>query len=612
MWREVARFEARLQRREFLTGVYAAVFFFLTFGYMSSEVVELVGGRGSVARNAPWALAHAMAGVTAFGQVITTMITATAVMRDVATRQQELLFTTRLARGDYLMGRWVGALLVMLAVYAAIPLGLVLGSWMPWIAPGVLLPFDGGAYLRPLAVLVLPNVLVVSALFFTAGALGRSFMTILLLGVVLVAMWSGGVSLARDGVTVGALVDPFGNAALEAATRGWSDVERASRPLPLGGVLLANRALWLAVGGVVLGWLVRTFRFEVVGSTSRGRARDGVWRDAPRLISSAAGAGAPVGASASAATDAAASVPTDAAHIATGRHALRAPLHLAGWRQAVTQEARWTFRWTLRERGFATLAFLGTLNALANAWRAGGAAPSAGDILGAVQQHSRVFLILVATIYAGELVWREREVRVDGQRDALPVGSGTLVAGRVAGLLAAQGVLVLPLLLVALGVGCARDAAGMGVLLAGLWVGGFVYAFLAQLTLLSLLLHAAVQHKVAGHVLLILGWVLAIALERAVAVPALARYANLPTYGWSAAAGFSGRGALLAMYVGYWSAAAAVCAVAASALWVRGVPGTLVERIGAAMRALATSHRTVFLLAIAVTASAAVWIAAYS
>ncbi len=595
-WREVARFEIGLQRREFLTGVYVAVFFFLTFGYTSSEAVELVGNRGAIPRNAPWALAHAMAGVTAFGQVITTMITATAVMRDVATRQQELLFTTPLTRADYLLGRWGGALVVMLVVYAAIPLGLVAGTQMPWVASGALLAFDTGAYLRPLLLLVLPNVLLVSALFFAAGALGRSFMTLLLLGVVLVVLWSSGVALVRDGAMWGALIDPFGNAPLEAATRGWSEAERASRVIPVSGVLVLNRAIWLTVAAAAMAWLLTKFRMEV--EASRGVARRMATRAEAASDSSGSACDATVGSFAAA---------SGAERATVAARAIAQPPTSAC---VMAREAAWTLRWTLRERGFATLAFLGTLNALANAWRAGGSAPSAGDILGAVQEHSRVFLILVATIHAGELVWRERDVRVDGLRDALPAGSGTLVSGRLVGLVAAEGVLVLPLLAVALIAGYGRGAEGMSVLLAAAWVGGFVFGFLVQLTMLSLLVHAVVQHKVAGHVLLIIGWVLAVALERTVAVPPLARYANLPAFQWSASAGFGGSAGALALFVLYWTAAALACGVLASAFWVRGIPASGIARGRTAVRALAGSHRLLLVLAVVATGALAVLIAA--
>ncbi len=562
MWREVARFEAQLQRREFLTGLYVAVFFFLTFGYTSSEVVELVADRGPIPRNAPWALAHAMAGVTAFGQVITTMITATAVMRDVALRQQELLFATRLRARDYLLGRWAGALLVMLVVYAAIPIGLAAGTAMPWVDRSGLLAFDWQAYLRPLLLLVVPNVLLVSALFFAAGALGRSFMTILLLGVGLVALWSSGVSLAREGVAAGALLDPFGNAALTWTTREWTPDARAQALLPWSGWLAANRALWLAVGAAALGWLMRRFRLEVVVA---GTPRSATSRDRSRVE----GGG---GARDAAPRDATAGDPTlgTATSLALRSALLRRPTPPSRWQQ-LAAEAGFTLRWTLRERGFLTLALLGALNALANAWRAGGPTPTALDVLGAVQEHARIFLILVATIYAGELVWRERDVRSDALRDVLPGGTGTLVAGKIAGILLAQVVLVLPLLVVALLAGIGRGAAGLSIGVALAWIGGMVYPFLAQLTLLSLLVHAVAQDKVAGHVTLIAGWVMAVAMERTREVPPWLRYANLPAFTWSPDLGFGGDGVRLVAFVGYWSAMAAACGILAALWWVRGV-----------------------------------------
>ncbi len=105
---------------------------------------------------------------------------------------------------------------------------------MPWVERGSLQPFEASSYIRPFALLVLPNVLVVSALFFSAGALRRGFMAILLLGVGLVALWGTGVSLARDGSVWGTLVDPFGNAALEWTTREWTTAERTTRAIDAG------------------------------------------------------------------------------------------------------------------------------------------------------------------------------------------------------------------------------------------------------------------------------------------------------------------------------------------------------------------------------------------
>jgi len=583
-WREVARFEAALQGREFLTWIYVAVFFFLTFGYTASGAVELVTGRGMLAKNAPWALAQAMAGVTAFGQVITTMITATAVMRDVATRQQELLFTTPLSRGDYLWGRWAGALVVMLGVYAAIPLGLVAGTQMPWVAPGALQPFMLGSYARPLAMLVVPNVLVVSALFFAAGAMGRSFMTILLLGVALVACWTTGVSLVRDGVGVGALLDPFGNAALEWATRAWDLRARAATPIPFDSALLANRAIWLVLAAAVLAWLARSYRMEVVaaGGTAAGRRRP----PAPRTLAAATAAPS---------TDTVTS-PVVVARVSSGT---------SGALRAAVITARWTLRWTIRERGFLTLAALGALNALGNAWRIARTGADAGTLLAGVEVHARVFLILIATIYAGELVWRERDERVDAMLDAAPPSTSALVAGKVLGIIGAEALLCLPLLVGAWAIGLVRHVDGMSFLLAVTWIGGIVFPFLAQLTLLSLLVHAVTQHKVAGHITLIVGWVLAVAMERSLALPALVRFGNLPAYTWTAGEGFGEAGRTMAWFVVYWSAVGIALAHGAAYAWVRGHPASGVSRVKEAFRRLQGGGAASLLAAILLAALAA-------
>lgn len=525
---EVARHELRLQLREFLTWVYLAVFFFLTFGHASAGAVELVSARGDIPRAAPWAVAHAMAGVTAFGQVITTMVTATAVMRDVATRQQELLFTTRLSPRDYLAGRWLGALAIMGLTYAGIPLGLLSG----FMVSGV--PWEVGALVRPLALLVVPNVLVVSALFFAAGALRRSFMTILLLGVGLVALWSTGVALARDGVVAGAWLDPFGNAALEWTTRAWTASDRATRQIPPDGVLLGNRALWLTLAALALAVLRARFRMAIDPPPST-----------PPAARPLAG--------------------TPRWPVPTAPPRAQAVLRHQGW---------WTALWTLREKGFVTLAALGALNALANAAGAGGDGATFGDIMGTVHTHARVFLILVATIQAGEVAWRARDVRASELHDVLPVRDLPFTGAQVLGVLLAQLVLVAPLLVVGVGVAWWREVPWSPLAAVG-WAYGITWTFLAQVTAVSLAVHALVQHKVAGHVTLIAGWVLAVAMDRAAAWPPYLRYAALPD-AWT-----PGQATRL---VAWWSAVAAVAFLVAMALWVRGDASHRWEATGRRLR----------------------------
>ena len=60
--------------------------------------------------------------------------------------------------------------------FAAVPLGVWLGSHMPWVDPETLGPNHAGYYLSAYLWLALPNILLTSALFFALATITRSMM----------------------------------------------------------------------------------------------------------------------------------------------------------------------------------------------------------------------------------------------------------------------------------------------------------------------------------------------------------------------------------------------------------------------------------------------------
>jgi ABC-type transport system involved in multi-copper enzyme maturation permease subunit len=566
-WRVLARFEFQLQSREFLSGIYVAVFFLLTFAFTSSHVLELVRDRGALPRNAPLVLAAAMAGVTAFGAVITTMIASTAVLRDVALRTESLLLTTRLTTREYLLGRFTGALGVMLLVYAAIPLGLAAGTVMPWAPARELVPFNASAYALPLVLLVLPNVLSVAAIFFAVGALARNFFAILLTGIGLVALWQLGLSLEASTAapTLGALLDPFGNAALAHVTRGITGPARASAAMPMDALLLANRGLWLSVGAAALAITVRRFRFELapaVRGATIGLAADGD-ADTTRRAAPIARAHAPA--------------PTTANATTRTR-----PGYAERWGRQADAALRFTFVTTLREKGFIALAILAILNGAINAWSASAPSPDAEQdlVVRVIAANTRLFFILVATIWAGELVWRERDLRADGMLDALPTQSSATVLGKLVGIHGAQAVLVALLGLVAFVLPRLRGAAHAPT--PWFTIGWCLLAMLpavALLTQLSLAVHALVQHKVAGHVLLIAGWVTATAVGANGTQVAWLTITDTPWLVWTTTNGVGINWPAQAQEVAYTLVRGLLCYAVAVLAWSRGAPRPLGRRL---------------------------------
>jgi hypothetical protein len=478
----LAAFEIAAQWREPLTTLYALVFLLLTFGYTVSDAVELVGARGTVPRHAPWALMLAFGGLTAFGQVITTMIATTAMLRDEATRMAALVVTSGVPPRLWFLARVCAALCVMAPVYAAMPAGILLGTAVgamtagPDAAPALTtLATVTGSALRAYVIVTLPTMVVVTLLLASAAALTRRVLGVLAVALLLVGAWQLALALVAQPSTamVGALLDPFGNAPVLAVTADWPEAVRRTQMVPLFGLVLLNRLLWLGLAAGVALFAVHRY--------ARRPAADSAAGTLPSRV-----------------------------HRQTGYRA----------RSGVASIRHFTARWIAGDGGWRIVAGLAVLNALLNsALRplpdAGGADTAVPALL-LVSEHARLFLILLATVYAGELRWRDRDTRVDQLVDSLPVSARDQVAGRVQGLLLAQGTVVVPLAIGALLVSLGRGAVASWT--TGQWWAAWSLFVLwlpfAQLTVLSLAVHTLLDHKVGAHLLLITGWVLAVTLDR--------------------------------------------------------------------------------------------------
>jgi len=476
-WSAIYRLELRIQRREPATLLYALVFLLLTFGFIASGTVELVRERGALPKLSPLAVTLAMGGLTAFGQVITTMITASAILRDTAWRTDQLLATTALDARAWMLGRWAAACTIMLLVYGGLLAGVLLGASAPWVVRDVSWPTVFGRALWPWLTLTVPTTIAVGALLTVAAVRTRRLLGVLAAALALLFLWQGCDALsqrqldARWALAV-ALADPFGTVAVQQVTDPWPEAMRATSPVPVLGRVGASRLLWLSLAAVAIGLLLRGPHAMLGPSPA---ARDATFD--PVATSRLRGS-------------------------RTSHH--RSPLRAV---------AAFTVRWTWRERGWRVIALLGVLNVLAHAISADAGAVDAVQGVALVREHARLFLILLATIYAGEVLWRDQDQRVIELVESSAVSTTTLVAGRLLGLVTAQTALV----------GALLAASALGVLLRHgtmlpvlpLALGGVLWVLLpfVQWLVLSLAVHVVVRHKVIAHLTLIAGWVGAVALD---------------------------------------------------------------------------------------------------
>ncbi|HEY3811871.1 MAG TPA: M1 family aminopeptidase [Caulobacteraceae bacterium] len=259
MFWKIAGFEFRYQLRQPVFWVGAFFFALLSFGLMCSPNVSLTGAASAIHKNAPWAIGLASVAFTVWYMLVTTAFVANVVIRDDQTGFGPIARSTPVSKFDYLMGRFTGAFGAAAVGYLAVPIGMFIGSMMPWVDKETLGPNDIGVYLYAYFALALPSVLLTSALFFTVATVTRSMMWTYV-GVIAFFVLNTilGVTLARKPELdkLAATIEPFGGGAYSYMSKYWTVAERNAAIPPFEGVLLFNRLIMvgLALALLLLGY----------------------------------------------------------------------------------------------------------------------------------------------------------------------------------------------------------------------------------------------------------------------------------------------------------------------------------------------------------------------
>src|SRR3954470_7254485 len=130
----ITGFEIRYQLRNPVFWVAIAIFFLLGFGITASENVS-IGTPGAVHENAPYAIAVATAIMSLFYLFVVTAFVANAIVRDDTSGFAPIVRSTSVTNSQIVLGRFLGGLIVAWLGYLAVPIGMAVGSIMPWVDP---------------------------------------------------------------------------------------------------------------------------------------------------------------------------------------------------------------------------------------------------------------------------------------------------------------------------------------------------------------------------------------------------------------------------------------------------------------------------------------------
>lgn len=528
----------------------------LVFAAMGVVLMTYAGdimGGGNINTNAPNNIILFVNVLSLFAMFLVASMVASSVTRDFELDSWQVVFASPVPWRGYLLGRFIGSLLAACLCYAFVIPGLIAGAHGPWTS-GIIGPFNPWHYLYAFCVLAIPNLFVLSALLFAVSTLTRKTLAAYAGAVLIFVLFNlGNAAINQESMEPFVfLVDLFGISTLNLTTRYWTPYELNTQLAPLAGALLWNRLVWLAVGVAALAWTLA--RFNPYPRSPQTKAN----------VSSEARVRK-----------------VDERPIVTPVHDRSTAREQFFGRTALEVHA------VIRSIPFLVLVILGFVNAWALASLVDpilGAPPLllTRVAVGALGTGLTLPLLIVIAYYAGELVWRERQVKLDQIVDAMPARNPVFLFSKLLALWTVVAVLlavtVAAMLVLQLVKGTPIDAAmylrEMSYIgLPFLWVGA-----------LALICQVLSPNKYLGMLFMVIYIAVSLAGPAVFDKPSLLVPGTHPTTSMSGLANSTFYRLEGLKYDLYWAALSVVLVVLAHLLWRRGTDEGIGKRLRVARR----------------------------
>jgi len=568
---EFFTFELKFRFKSISTYVYFGLWLFFSFLCVASESFGPVGGsNGKVLLNGAFAntLNDMYAGL--FGIIIMAAIFGTSILRDFQRDTYQILFTQPISKFAYLGGRWAGSFVTTIFAFSGTIFGTYFGTFAPWADHTRIGPNHLWTYLQPFLSILVVQIFFIGSCFFVVAALTRKIFIVYLQGVALFMFYLIGITVFFATRSLerfwSGIFDPIGFILINDVTRYWTVVERNSllvtwSPALSGGVFLYNRLLWVAVGFLALGSVWALFPMSVEALTARSQGRRAAKAKEQELtealpVRSLAGTSLP-----------------------TVRQAFTPA---TTWAQYLSL-SRLRVRNILRDIPFWALVALLIAFGINNDYFAGHLAeqnvwPVTYLMVQSVEGSAFLFLIIVAGLYATELLWRERDTHFDGIHDALPLRETTDWLSRLTAVLIVE--IILLAFAILLGIVMQTIAGYYHYELIEYFKEIYLVTFpqILAFTLFSFFVQTVVSNKFVGYGILIGTFVLVPILYTFGWENTLYLICQVPAYIYSDMNGYGHFVPALFWSIVYWTSIMAVLSVVSVALARRGAEDSLRAR----------------------------------
>ncbi len=244
--------------------IFTAIMFYAAYLWSSNTDPNtiMMGMRfGKEWNNAAINIAKIFTNFSIISVLFTMLIVGRAVAKDFEANIHDFFFTIPMSKFAYLGGRFSGALVANILIFAGVVLGYISGCLS--IDDKYYGPFQLQAFIVPILFILIPNLIFISSIFFALATLSRRMIMTYIAGIAFLGIYGllmGGLT-AVDNETVKTLIDPFGILAINLQAKFWTVADMNANQMPINSLFILNRIIWLSISFGILFYTWKKFKF---------------------------------------------------------------------------------------------------------------------------------------------------------------------------------------------------------------------------------------------------------------------------------------------------------------------------------------------------------------
>lgn len=548
--------ELKYVLRQKMIYIFLAIIALLVFGATVSDQVMIGGAFGNVHRNAPHVVTVYVSVITIFGLLIATAFYNNSALRDYQSNFNEILFSTPLSKSGYYFGRFFSALILstipMLGVFLGNILGAILGPVFGWMDADRFGPFSFKVIYSNYFLFILPNMFFAGTVIFAmANAFKSTVVSFVGTMSIIVAYIITGTLLSDiDNEKLGALLDPFAIRTYDIYSKYYTPLDSNTKYPAFTGLLLWNRLIWIAVGFIILFASYWSFSFQEKNKKAKKQIKEiqkPIEKFDPPVVHSHYGKS------------------TDWLQFKSFFF-----INSKSIIKSVTFKIMFIF------------AFIMLIANVTGSFEYFGLKtyPVTYKMLDIIQGSSGLFIAIILVFFSGELIWRDRDNKINEVVDATPHTTMISLTAKALSLVCVTSLLYFFLTFCAI---IYQLINGFTRIELGVYFSYFIFSELFYYIVLSgvmILIQVIFNNKYLGYFISIaIVFVLSIILSMFRVESYMLNIGNAPRLMYSDISGWGPGLASTLWFNFYWLLFSFICLFAAASLWNRGVITSIKQKI---------------------------------